>query len=86
MQWRMLQQEEAKDYVIATGYQISVRDFIEASAGQLGVTLRWLGLSLLDAIASEKTLLVAGRWRAFNFEGCHDRGLWYSLPCSNMGF
>ncbi len=55
MQWRMLQQEEAKDYVIATGHQISVREFIETSAKQLGVTLRWEGegkaeVGIVDAI------------------------------------
>lgn len=43
MQWRMLQQQAAKDYVIATGHQLSVREFIEASARQLGITLRWEG-------------------------------------------
>lgn len=43
MQWRMLQQDEPKDYVIATGHQLSVREFIEASARQLGVSLRWEG-------------------------------------------
>ena len=36
MQWRMLQQEKAEDYVIATGIQASVRDFIELSAAKLG--------------------------------------------------
>lgn len=43
MQWRMLQQDVPQDYVIATGHQISVRAFIEASAAKLGVTLRWEG-------------------------------------------
>jgi len=43
MQWRMLQQDVAEDFVIATGQQISVREFIERSARQLGVTLRWEG-------------------------------------------
>ena len=36
MQWRMLQQEKAEDYIIATGIQASVRDFIELSAVKLG--------------------------------------------------
>ena len=36
MQWLMLQQESPKDYVIATGKQISVRDFIQISANKLG--------------------------------------------------
>ena len=43
MQWRMLQQEAPKDYVIATGRQLSVREFIEAAASELGVTLSWRG-------------------------------------------
>ena len=36
MQWRMLQQEIPEDYVISTGRQASVRDFIEICAGELG--------------------------------------------------
>ena len=43
MQWRMLQQDTPQDYVIATGRQISVRDFVIAAAGQLGITLKWQG-------------------------------------------
>ena len=43
MQWRMLQQDQPEDIVIATGVQHSVRDFVNAAAAQLGVTLRWNG-------------------------------------------
>jgi GDPmannose 4,6-dehydratase len=43
MQWMMLQQEKAEDFVIATGVQYSVREFISKSAAQLGVTLRFEG-------------------------------------------
>ncbi|HUB91124.1 MAG TPA: GDP-mannose 4,6-dehydratase [Dyella sp.] len=43
MQWLMLQQPVAEDYVIATGVQHSVREFIEQAAGELGVTLAWHG-------------------------------------------
>ena len=43
MQWMMLQQNEADDFVIATGRQISVREFIRMSAAELGVTLRFEG-------------------------------------------
>ncbi|AZZ91689.1 GDP-mannose 4,6-dehydratase [Hahella sp. KA22] len=43
MQWLMLQQSEAEDYVIATGRQISVRDFIRMAAAELGVTLAFKG-------------------------------------------
>ncbi|MEE4379900.1 MAG: GDP-mannose 4,6-dehydratase [Candidatus Competibacteraceae bacterium] len=41
MQWLMLQQEEPRDFVIATGQQISVREFIVKSAEALGLTLRF---------------------------------------------
>jgi GDPmannose 4,6-dehydratase len=43
MQWMMLQQEQPEDFVIATGVQYSVRQFIEMAALELGVTLRWEG-------------------------------------------
>jgi GDPmannose 4,6-dehydratase len=41
MQWLMLQQDAPDDYVIASGEQYSVRQFIETAASQLGVTLSW---------------------------------------------
>jgi GDPmannose 4,6-dehydratase len=43
MQWRMLQQAEPEDFVIATGVQYSVRDFVRAAAAELGVTVRFEG-------------------------------------------
>jgi GDPmannose 4,6-dehydratase len=43
MQWMMLQQDNPKDYVIATGVQYSVRQFIEKSAAQLGLKLAFEG-------------------------------------------
>jgi GDPmannose 4,6-dehydratase len=43
MQWMMLQQDEPEDFVIATGFQYSVRDFIRWSAAELGLTLRFEG-------------------------------------------
>lgn len=43
MQWLMLQQDEAKDYVIATGKQISVREFIDQAATKLGIRLAFEG-------------------------------------------
>ncbi len=43
MQWLMLQQEFPQDYVIASGKQYSVRQFIEMSARQLGIELEWQG-------------------------------------------
>ncbi|MAQ24487.1 MAG: GDP-mannose 4,6-dehydratase [Pseudomonadales bacterium] len=43
MQWMMLQQEQPDDYVIATGKQISVREFISMAAAELGITLKFEG-------------------------------------------
>ncbi|ABA81578.1 GDP-mannose 4,6-dehydratase [Rhodobacter sphaeroides] len=43
MQWMMLQQEKPDDFVIATGLQYSVREFIKWSAAELGITLRFEG-------------------------------------------
>ena len=43
MQWLMLQQARPDDYVIATGRQFSVREFVEIAAGEMGMTLRWEG-------------------------------------------
>jgi GDPmannose 4,6-dehydratase len=41
--WRIVQQPQADDYVLATGEAHSVRDFVEAAFRQIGVTLRWEG-------------------------------------------
>lgn len=46
MQWLMLQQEEAEDFVISTGVQYSVRDFVNAACGELGIKLRWEGVGV----------------------------------------
>ena len=43
VQWLMLQQEEPEDFVIATGVQHSVRDFVTAVAEELGMSIRWRG-------------------------------------------
>ena len=43
MQWMMLQQDHPEDYVIATGKQISVREFISMAAAELGITLEFEG-------------------------------------------
>ena len=50
MQWMMLQQEEPEDFVIATGVQYSVRQFIEWSAAELGVALEFSGCGV-DEVA-----------------------------------
>jgi len=43
MQWLMLQQDKPEDFVIATGVQYSVRDFVNAAARELGMAIRWEG-------------------------------------------
>ena len=43
MQWLMLQQENPKDYVIATGKQYSVREFVEKAASHLDIQIDWIG-------------------------------------------
>lgn len=58
MQWLMLQQETAEDYVIATGQQYSVRDFIRWTAEELGILLRFEGVgveerAIVDAVTSD---------------------------------
>ncbi len=42
-QWLMLQQDSPDDYVIATGEQHSVREFVEAAFNEIGITVRWEG-------------------------------------------
>lgn len=51
MQWMMLQQEEAEDFVIATGKQISVREFVRMSASEAGIKLEFSGEGV-DEIAT----------------------------------
>ena len=43
MQWLMLQQDKPEDFVIASGVQYSVRDFVNAAAKELGMPIRWEG-------------------------------------------
>jgi GDPmannose 4,6-dehydratase len=43
MQWMMLQQDEPEDFVIATGVQYSVRDFVNAAAKEIGIEISWSG-------------------------------------------
>ena len=51
--WLMLQQDEPDDFVIATGEQYSVRDFIEAAGGELGMDFEWRG-SGLDEVGIDR--------------------------------
>jgi len=46
LMWLMLQQETPKDYVIATGIQRSVRDFVQVAGNELGLDIRWEGEGL----------------------------------------
>ena len=55
MQWLMLQQDTPEDFVIATGVQYSVRQFIEWSAAELGITLEFSGEGV-DEIATVKSI------------------------------
>ena len=65
MQWLMLQQDEPDDFVIATGVQYSVRQFVEAAAQELGVRLRWEGegvdeIGIADAVESADSRMKVG--------------------------
>ncbi|MDC0954973.1 GDP-mannose 4,6-dehydratase [Alphaproteobacteria bacterium] len=43
VQWLMLQQDKAEDYVVATGLQYSVREFVEIAASEIGLEISWQG-------------------------------------------
>jgi len=54
MQWMMLQQDKPQDFVIATGRQIAVRDFLKLTAGALGLTIRFEGKGVEEKGVIEK--------------------------------
>jgi GDPmannose 4,6-dehydratase len=59
MQWMMLQQDQAEDFVIATGVQYSVREFIQWTAAELGITLAFTGTGIdecavVEAVSGDK--------------------------------
>lgn len=54
MQWLMLQQEKAEDFVIATGIQFTVRQFIKWSASELGIQLKFEGVGLEEKAVVER--------------------------------
>ena len=58
MQWLMLQQETAEDFVIATGIQRSVRDFVNAAADELGMEIQWQGEGLDEIGVHEDRVIV----------------------------
>ncbi len=58
MQWLMLQQEQPEDYVIATGVQYSVRQFVDFAASELGIKLRFEGhgvdeVGIVESVSGE---------------------------------
>src|ERR1700676_3065698 len=65
-QWLMLQQRAAEDYVIATGEQHSVREFIERAAGHMGMKIEWRGAGVheqgLDANSGRSIVKIDARY------------------------
>jgi len=66
MQWLMLQQERPEDFVIATGVQYSVRQFVEFAAAQLGMTLQFQGsgkteIGIVANVEGSRTQCKAGQ-------------------------
>jgi GDPmannose 4,6-dehydratase len=55
MQWLMLQQDKPDDYVIATGEQHSVREFVELAGHELGMDIRWKGRGTEEKGIDENT-------------------------------
>jgi GDPmannose 4,6-dehydratase len=60
MQWLMLQQAEPEDYVIATGEQHSVREFVDAAAREAGIELAWSGKGAREIGAVKRTWEAGG--------------------------
>ena len=58
VQWLMLQQETAEDFVIATGIQRSVRDFVNAAADELGMEIQWQGEGVDEIGVHEDRVIV----------------------------
>ncbi len=65
MQWMMLQQESPEDFVIATGLQYSVRDFINWAAEDLGLQLEWSGKGVDEVarISASSPALASNDWQ-----------------------
>jgi len=65
MQWLMLQQDHAEDFVIATGVQYSVRQFVEFAAAELGITVRFEGegekeVGIVAAVTGDRAKVKVG--------------------------
>jgi GDPmannose 4,6-dehydratase len=54
MMWLMLQQKQPDDFVIATGHQYSVRDFVNAAAAEVGMRISWKGSGVSERGSDEK--------------------------------
>jgi len=66
MQWLMLQQQEAEDFVIASGEQHSVREFVEVAAGEVDIAITWLGTGIEErGYDSEGNCIIAVDHRYF---------------------
>ena len=66
MQWLMLQQQQAEDFVIATGVQYSVRQFVERAAAELGITIQFEGegekeVGIVVAVTGNKAKVKVGQ-------------------------
>ena len=63
MQWLMLQQQKPEDFVIATGVQYSVRDFIDIASEELGIEIEWVGAGIDEkgywSVGGERRCIVA---------------------------
>jgi GDPmannose 4,6-dehydratase len=66
MQWLMLQQDKPEDYVIATGEQHSVREFVELTCKELGMAIRWKGGGLdetgIDEVSGKVVVAIDPRY------------------------
>jgi GDPmannose 4,6-dehydratase len=65
MQWLMLQQDHAEDFVIATGVQYSVRQFVERAAAELGITMTFEGegereVGIVAAVSGKRAKVKVG--------------------------
>ncbi len=65
MQWLMLQQQQPEDFVIATGVQVSVREFVQRAAAELGITVAFSGegeseIGTVSAVSGDKASCKVG--------------------------
>jgi GDPmannose 4,6-dehydratase len=74
--WLMLQQDKPDDYVIATGEQYSVREFVEASAEYFGMKIEWQGEGLDEVGIDRFTKKVVVRVSDKYFRPAEVESLW----------